>query len=103
MGRALAQAGGPAEFADESRIFVMRQHPAFRRIRFTYDALVHNEAGAATFGELSDLLGELDLFPGSPPERDPSRHYRRWAFESAALDLALRLLDAVDVPDGQSP
>ena len=24
------------------------------------------------------------------PERDVSRHYRRWAFESAALDLALR-------------
>jgi polysaccharide export outer membrane protein len=47
--QALAQAGGPAEFADDSRIFVLRQLPAFRRIRFTYDALVHNEAGAATF------------------------------------------------------
>ena len=35
--------------ADDSRIFVLRQLPAFRRIRFTYDALVHNEAGAATF------------------------------------------------------
>ncbi len=35
------------------------------------------------------MLDGLDLFP-SPPERDVSRNYRRWAFESAALDLALR-------------
>jgi L-alanine-DL-glutamate epimerase-like enolase superfamily enzyme len=51
---------------------------------------VHDLSGPRTLGELCDLLGELDLFPGSPPEREPSRHYRRWAFESAALDLALR-------------
>lgn len=47
--QAFAQAGGLAEFADESRIFVLRQQPAFRRIRFTYDSLVHNHGGAATF------------------------------------------------------
>jgi L-alanine-DL-glutamate epimerase-like enolase superfamily enzyme len=47
-------------------------------------------AGSTTFGALSERLGELDLFPGSPPAREPSRHYRRWAYESAALDLALR-------------
>ena len=47
--QAFGQAGGPAEFADDTRIFVLRQHPTFRRIRFTYDALVHNEGGAATF------------------------------------------------------
>ncbi len=47
-------------------------------------------AGPGTLGELCGLLGELDLFPGAPPEREPSRHYRRWAYESAALDLALR-------------
>lgn len=45
----LAQAGGPSEFADDSRIFVLRQVPVFRRIRFTYDALIHNAGGAATF------------------------------------------------------
>ncbi len=28
--------------------------------------------------------------PGGPPEHDGYRQYRRWAFESAALDLALR-------------
>lgn len=47
--QALAQAGGPSDFADKSRIFVLRRFPQFRRIRFTYDALVQNEGGAATF------------------------------------------------------
>lgn len=50
---------------------------------------VHDFSGATTFGELCELVGQLDLFP-TPPERDVSRLYRRWAFESAALDLALR-------------
>ena len=47
-------------------------------------------SGPATLGEACARLGELDLFPGAPPERESSRHYRRWAYESAALDLALR-------------
>src|SRR3954447_7503405 len=51
---------------------------------------VHDLTGPGTLGELCELLGELDLFKDSPPEREPSRHYRRWAYESAALDLALR-------------
>ena len=46
---AIAQAGGPNDFADRSRIFVLRQFPKFQRIRFTYDAIVHNEEGAAGF------------------------------------------------------
>jgi hypothetical protein len=46
--------------------------------------------GSRTFAEFSELIGETDLFPTSAPERDVSRAYRRWAFESAALDLALR-------------
>ncbi|MGZ4201250.1 MAG: hypothetical protein ACXVRH_04230 [Thermoleophilaceae bacterium] len=65
----------------------------------TYDALdhiahqdagaVHDLSGRRSLGELSELVGGLDLFP-SEPVRDVSRLYRRWAFESAALDLALR-------------
>src|SRR4051812_31871280 len=47
--QALAQSGGPNDYADKSRVFVMRQFPAFQRIRFTYDAILHNEGGAATF------------------------------------------------------
>ncbi len=46
--------------------------------------------GDRSFAELSELIGSLDLFPTAAPERDVSRAYRRWAFESAALDLALR-------------
>lgn len=41
------------------------------------------------FGEFSVLLGELDLFP-QPPDTEVFRNYRRWGFEAAALDLALR-------------
>jgi len=56
--------------------------------------------GGRTFDELSTLLGLANLFPVQPI-RDSARFYRRWAFESAALDLALRqhslsLQDAVD-------
>jgi L-alanine-DL-glutamate epimerase-like enolase superfamily enzyme len=57
-------------------------------------------AGEWTFDSFSDHLGTLDLFPAGPPDREVYRLYRRWAFESAALDLALRqagtsLADAV--------
>jgi L-alanine-DL-glutamate epimerase-like enolase superfamily enzyme len=65
----------------------------------TYDGLdhtnlqatgpVHPLAGEYTLGSFAELLDTLDLFP-DPPSRDDYRNYRRWAFESAALDLALR-------------
>jgi hypothetical protein len=45
--------------------------------------------GRRTLEEFSTLLGLADLFPVEPI-RDSARFYRRWAFESAALDLALR-------------
>jgi polysaccharide biosynthesis/export protein len=47
--QALAQAGGLSDFADESKIFVLRQFPKFQRIRFTYEAIMNNVDGAATF------------------------------------------------------
>jgi hypothetical protein len=46
--------------------------------------------GEYTFAEFSATLDDVDLFPTDPPERESSRHYRRWAVESAALDLALK-------------
>jgi polysaccharide export outer membrane protein len=49
MLQAIAKAGGLSEFADDERIFVVRQSPAFRRIRFTYEAVVQNQNGAAGF------------------------------------------------------
>jgi hypothetical protein len=45
--------------------------------------------GTRTMEEFSTLVGLADLFPVEPI-RESARFYRRWAFESAALDLALR-------------
>ena len=50
---------------------------------------VYELAGSHTLASFSQLVGGLDLFPVEP-DRDVSRIYRRWAYESAALDLALR-------------
>jgi hypothetical protein len=50
---------------------------------------VHDLTGPRTLKEFCDLIHELELFP-TPPVREVSPLYRRWAFESAALDLALR-------------
>lgn len=46
---ALALAGGPNDFADRTRVFVLRQFPKFQRLRFTYEAVLRNEGGAAGF------------------------------------------------------
>lgn len=65
----------------------------------TYDAVDHDIlqaapadlplAGEWTIGSFGEHLATLDLFPKAP-QREVSRRYRVWAFESAALDLALR-------------
>src|SRR4051812_31217967 len=46
-------------------------------------------AGHWTIASFCDHIASLDLWP-QPPAREPSILYRRWAYESAALDLALR-------------
>ena len=45
--------------------------------------------GEWTLASFSEHLATLDLFV-KPPEWEWAPRYRRWAFESAALDLALR-------------
>ncbi|WP_423746114.1 hypothetical protein V5735_17820 (plasmid) [Haladaptatus sp. SPP-AMP-3] len=63
----------------------------------TYDAedqhglaeLEFGLTGTYTLDSFSEALSDLDLFPVGP-SREDFRHYRQWAFESAALDLALR-------------
>jgi hypothetical protein len=47
-------------------------------------------AGEWTLESLSARLDSFDLFPAGEPGQHAYRDYRRWAFESAALDLALR-------------
>jgi L-alanine-DL-glutamate epimerase-like enolase superfamily enzyme len=59
-----------------------------------HDALQRDGGGLAVAGNydlagFSRRLDELELFP-RPPVHAASRDYRRWAFEAAALDLALR-------------
>ncbi len=46
-------------------------------------------AGRWTLASFAERLRALDLFP-RPTERSEFRLYRNWAFDSAALDLALR-------------
>jgi len=63
----------------------------------TLDQIAHRDTGPVndftgvnTLGEFCAQVADLDLFAAAPPGMDASRHYRRWAYESAALDLALR-------------
>jgi L-alanine-DL-glutamate epimerase-like enolase superfamily enzyme len=46
--------------------------------------------GEWTLASLSARLDSLELFPGGDPDQQAYGDYRRWAFESAALDLGLR-------------
>jgi L-alanine-DL-glutamate epimerase-like enolase superfamily enzyme len=65
----------------------------------TYDAVDHEImqaagatlplAGRFTLRSFGERLAELSLF-AEPPQREVSARYRTWAYESAALDLALR-------------
>ncbi len=45
--------------------------------------------GEWTLAGFCDHLASLEVWP-EPPEWDVARNFRRWSFESAALDLALR-------------
>jgi hypothetical protein len=55
------------------------------------DAGAHQPlAGATTLAGFSRLLEGLELWPAAESEPGATVDYRRWAFESAALDLALR-------------
>jgi len=65
----------------------------------TYTAPDHDDfpaheqlAGTWTLHDYSVRLDELELWE-EQPQMDASVDYRRWAFESAALDLALRQAD----------
>lgn len=66
-------------------------YDALDQIAFRDEGLDHPLAGQWKLADFCERVGTLDLFP-SPAVMEASRAYRRWAFESAALDLALRQL-----------
>jgi L-alanine-DL-glutamate epimerase-like enolase superfamily enzyme len=76
--------GGGMTGVGEDVVYAPEEHLEYQRL-----GAVHDLAGARTLGELCELIESLDLFP-TPPEMEASRLYRIWAFESSALDLALR-------------
>jgi hypothetical protein len=73
-------AGGGQEGRGEDVIYTAQDHDWFPTLE---------APGGTTLGGLSGALDELQLFQGEP-KMGASSDYRRWAFESAALDLALR-------------
>src|SRR3954453_24185938 len=73
--------GGGHEGMGEDGVYDALDHVAFRDAGPVLDL-----AGERTLRSLSELPEGLDIFP-TPPEREVSVSYRRWAFESAALDL----------------
>jgi hypothetical protein len=93
------------EFTRKTTVVHLRPEPYFRHIGpeglgedVTYDPNEHEPhrwpwvdlLGDWTLESFSARLGELDLFPAGEPQQAAYRDYRRWAYESAALDLALK-------------
>jgi len=77
-------AGGGVEGIGEDVVYTADLHPPFQALLPTLPL-----TGEWTLESFSQRVGELDLF-GDAPEQGVYRAYRRWAVESAALDLALR-------------
>jgi hypothetical protein len=76
--------GAGEEGAGEDVIYDGADHDALQQAGPTLPV-----TGSFTLASFSDRLAELSLFP-APPQREVSQRYRTWAYESAALDLALR-------------
>ena len=72
--------GGGAEGRGEDVTYTAEDHDWFPQLE---------PPGASTLADVSHQFDGLQLFEGEP-KMEASRDYRRWAFESAALDLALR-------------
>jgi L-alanine-DL-glutamate epimerase-like enolase superfamily enzyme len=77
--------GDGAEGVGEDVVYDAEDHVALQSAGPVLDV-----AGAYTLAEFCERVDGLDLFGGVEPQREVSRLYRRWAFQSAALDLALR-------------
>jgi len=93
------------EFTRRTTVVHLRPEPYFKYVGMegagedvTYDPEEHEPhrwpwidlLGDWTLESFSKRLDEIELFPGGEPGQAAYRDYRRWAFESAALDLALK-------------
>jgi L-alanine-DL-glutamate epimerase-like enolase superfamily enzyme len=76
--------GGGEEGLGEDVVYSGEDHDRFHAVASGLQL-----AGEWTLDSFSRHLDGLELFP-EPPEMEAFRDYRRWALESAALDLALR-------------
>jgi hypothetical protein len=76
--------GAGHEGQGEDVTYTASEHEAFQAAGPTQPL-----TGEWTLGSFCEHVGTLALFPAAP-EYPASELYRRWAFESAALDLALR-------------
>ena len=79
----ISLAGGGARGRGEDVSYTARDQEALRAA-----GPVQPLTGRWTLAGFSGLLDELELWP-EPPAHAAHRDYRRWAYESAALDLAL--------------
>jgi L-alanine-DL-glutamate epimerase-like enolase superfamily enzyme len=80
----IALSGGGEEGVGEDVTYANEDHDALNAAGATLPL-----SGSWTLASFSEHLASLDLFP-QPPQAEVYRNYRAWAFESAALDLALR-------------
>lgn len=83
--------GPDASGRGEDVTYETDDHDTLHRTRDAGD-LDWDLAGSYTLDSFSSAVADRDLFP-EPPETERFRDYRRWAVESAALDLALRQAD----------
>jgi L-alanine-DL-glutamate epimerase-like enolase superfamily enzyme len=77
--------GGGVEGVGEDVVYDAPDHVAFQEA-----GAVQPLTGRFALGEFCELIDGLDLFGVEPERGEVSRLYRRWTFQSAALDLALR-------------
>jgi hypothetical protein len=80
------EAGGRSELADGLGEDVTYDRNEHEPHRFPWVDL----RGTWTLESLSEHLDGIDLFPNGAPQQPAYLDYRRWAFESAALDYALK-------------
>jgi hypothetical protein len=76
--------GGGEEGVGEDVTYAAEDQEALQRAGTSFPL-----TGSFTIATFAERLRSLDLFP-APTERSEFRLYRNWAFDSAALDLALR-------------